>query len=318
MGLFSKLRFRTKDGEQESEPAKRPEQTATESTSSAESLGGAEGDRSSDEDLGQRAVARARELLAENPNLTHEDLLAILSRELLVGRVRFTLLSGDPSAVTFDAQGNVRRDYYVYVHKDSGGRAFYVGKGTGRRAYSTERRNPFWKQYVESRLNGQFDVEIVRSGLTEGEAYRVEAETRDSLVREGAELLGYDSPSRKIDIAKVSEYHRLRNRTMQDVKDTRALEKSRPEEAVHRYLDALERMYEYSAMECETGLVADLARERRAADIVILDRLTLCLGKLGRHQEAGAASERFFEQFPHYSDSTVGRAILKRVARASR
>ena len=38
-----------------------------------------------------------------------------------------------------DADQKHPRRYYVYAHLDSSGQIFYVGKGTGRRAWSTDR-----------------------------------------------------------------------------------------------------------------------------------------------------------------------------------
>lgn len=44
------------------------------------------------------------------------------------------------------------KKYYVYVHKYASGpkdgRVFYVGKGTGRRAWHKSRRNPHWLNIV--------------------------------------------------------------------------------------------------------------------------------------------------------------------------
>lgn len=70
----------------------------------------------------------------------------------------------------------VRRTHYVYLHKDKKeGAPFYVGKGTGKRAYATDRRSYYWKKKVEE-LNNEYDIEIVKDGLSETEAYEYEAE----------------------------------------------------------------------------------------------------------------------------------------------
>lgn len=64
---------------------------------------------------------------------------------------------------------------YVYLHKRKDGSVFYVGKGVGCRSTSLSGRNVHWKRTVEK--NGGFDVEIIRSGLTDQEAYDLEIAT---------------------------------------------------------------------------------------------------------------------------------------------
>jgi len=64
---------------------------------------------------------------------------------------------------------------YVYLHKRNDGSVFYVGKGVGCRSTSLSGRNVHWKRTVEK--NGGFDVEIIRSGLTDQEAYDLEIAT---------------------------------------------------------------------------------------------------------------------------------------------
>jgi hypothetical protein len=61
--------------------------------------------------------------------------------------------------------------YYVYLHKTKDGVPFYVGKGKGRRAYSTN-RNDSWKELVSS--IGEYDVEIRYKGLSEEDSFAIE------------------------------------------------------------------------------------------------------------------------------------------------
>ncbi|MBN2132568.1 MAG: hypothetical protein JW741_23910 [Sedimentisphaerales bacterium] len=72
-----------------------------------------------------------------------------------------------------DADG-VKRGYYVYVHKDrTTGEVFYVGKGSGKRAWATAARNTKWKERVALLVDG-WDVEIVTDDLSELEAFDIE------------------------------------------------------------------------------------------------------------------------------------------------
>lgn len=72
-----------------------------------------------------------------------------------------------PGVASTTKEGNrERRDFYVYVHRDQRGSIFYVGKGKGDRAWSTD-RHPIWHRYVETRLGGHYSVEIIEKNLTE-------------------------------------------------------------------------------------------------------------------------------------------------------
>ena len=71
---------------------------------------------------------------------------------------------------------DVRRTHYVYIHKDKKtGEPFYVGKGTGKRAYTTDKRSYYWQKKVEE-FNNEYDIEILEDKLSETEAYELEAE----------------------------------------------------------------------------------------------------------------------------------------------
>ena len=57
---------------------------------------------------------------------------------------------------------------YVYGHyKADTGELFYIGKGTGERAWAKDRRNPHWKNVVAKH---GFEVRILEDNLTDVEA----------------------------------------------------------------------------------------------------------------------------------------------------
>ena len=63
-------------------------------------------------------------------------------------------------------------NFYVYIHyRFSDGEPFYIGKGSGKRAYVKSGRNSHW--YNTYRKHGRI-VEIVKENLTEAEAYDLE------------------------------------------------------------------------------------------------------------------------------------------------
>lgn len=62
--------------------------------------------------------------------------------------------------------------YYVYLHKRAdNGSVFYVGKGSGNRAYESKYRNTHWQRVV---AKYGFTVEIYRSGMAETESLELE------------------------------------------------------------------------------------------------------------------------------------------------
>ena len=66
------------------------------------------------------------------------------------------------------SENDIRSDFYVYLHKNaSDGKVFYVGKGTGKRAWSKKRQD-YWHEHVD-RVGG-FSVDVIESDLSELEA----------------------------------------------------------------------------------------------------------------------------------------------------
>lgn len=62
-------------------------------------------------------------------------------------------------------------NYYVYIHKTKDGIPFYVGKGKGKRAWTTN-RNTDWKEFV-NRI-GDYNVELPYTNLSEQKALDIE------------------------------------------------------------------------------------------------------------------------------------------------
>jgi hypothetical protein len=62
----------------------------------------------------------------------------------------------------------MRIDYYVYAHQKPDGSVFYVGKGTGKRAFERQGRNKYWKRIAAKH---GFRVVFLEWLLDESEAY---------------------------------------------------------------------------------------------------------------------------------------------------
>jgi len=70
----------------------------------------------------------------------------------------------------------MRSDFLVYVHtRLDNGEPFYVGKGTIKRIRTSTNRNKHWKGIV-AKCNG-FNSIIIKSDLTEGDAFQLEKDT---------------------------------------------------------------------------------------------------------------------------------------------
>ena len=199
--------------------------------------------------------------------------------------------------------------HYVYAHTSPDGQIFYIGKGTARRAWSID-RDALWYHYVRTRCGGRYGVQIVADGLDESVALELE----DMLIGQlGSNLVNWVNRGRQFDYAALDRYHTSRDATRAFVSETRALESSDPELAIERYREALERGHEYSVIEYETGLVADLRRELGPTyyvDTAPLDRLTMLLRRLKRFDELVEAVDDFCCRYPRRINA--GHTIFKR------
>lgn len=96
--------------------------------------------------------------------------------------------------------------YYVYEHwrldKDE---CFYVGKGSGKRAYTINGRNQHWKNIVDKleRTGFAWEIRIVKSGLSEEESFNLEIErigfwkNKVDLTNKTGGGLGHRNPSQE-------------------------------------------------------------------------------------------------------------------------
>ncbi len=86
---------------------------------------------------------------------------------------------------TITSNKAVKKYFYVYVHrKSSDGSIFYVGKGTGNRAYVKTKRSKYWNNVVNKY---GYTVEIIQNYLPEWLAFELET----YLIAE-YRLLGYN------------------------------------------------------------------------------------------------------------------------------
>jgi hypothetical protein len=128
------------------------------------------------------------------------------------------------------------------------------------------------------------------------------------LSKVSVDLSGMDSDA-------VAEYHRRNKANRVAVKETRALEASDAEEAVRRYRQALSELSTIRELAEQKGLTA-YGFLLNQTDAIPIDRITICLLKLGRAAEASELLEKFLLEFPHSRDMKLTNSAKDRVERS--
>lgn len=196
--------------------------------------------------------------------------------------------------------------FYVYVHRDRAGNIFYVGKGSGRRAWSGDRHG-IWEKYVREHLGGDYTVEIVEDSLSEDDALAIEArlmtEYRKQLVNwftEGSVTADTITEDRRKLFADIDRFQRLRNETRRLTRQAKNWRASDPEGALADIRQALKHVREYSRIHIphEVELVESLMERHRTGDVDVINRLVQILKTLGRDREIVEEVDRYLDDFP--------------------
>jgi len=193
--------------------------------------------------------------------------------------------------------------FYVYVHKDAEGAVFYVGKGTGDRAYSRD-RPPEWNEYVSKKSGGKFSVEIVRDRISEDDALQIE----DALMEEYATTIinrvnmhaPYDAAKMMAYAEAMRSYDKGLERAI-DLTKAGKLDQAVAEfEAAYvRYFDVIKN-HDYD-LGARQGLASTGFNFHPHA---LADHYTKALAKVGRHSELVAFAERYFRDYGEPSNRT--------------
>jgi hypothetical protein len=204
--------------------------------------------------------------------------------------------------------------FYVYVHKDAEGTVFYVGKGTGDRAYSRD-RPPEWEEYVSKKSGGKFSVEIVRDQISEDDALQVE----DAVMAEYATTIinrvNMHAPYNAAKMMAYSEAIRSYDKGLQraaDLAKAGKVDQAVPEfEAAYaRYFDVIKN-HDYD-LGARQGLASTGFNFHPHA---LADRYTKALAKARRYEELVAFAERYFRDYGEPSNRTE-EALKKRMDKA--
>jgi hypothetical protein len=213
-------------------------------------------------------------------------------------------------------QENPRRSY-VYAHVDSSGKIFYVGKGERRRAWSRD-RHPLWHRYVEKHLGGTYQVRILQDNLSPAEAEEIEAAW---MAQCSDGLVNWAKMGRAIDFQALEQFHKLRDANRALIRQAKATEEDDLAQAAKMYIQAIEAIPEYAFIDHEKGLVGLLVAEEdeelgRNGELEALDRLTMCLIKLGRVREAAQRANEYFSLYRRDLELAGSQRIAKRIEKA--
>lgn len=206
------------------------------------------------------------------------------------------------------------KDSYVYAHVDKDERPFYFGQGTNSRAWSKD-RHPLWIRYVENHLANEYAVRILADGLSQNEADELEA---GFIAQFSDALVNWVSMGRTVDYKALEQFHNLRDANRALMQQAKRNEKDNREAAISVYQQVIANAAAYAFISFEKGLVGELLKEEAAeighsGELEALDRLTICLVKLGRNIEATAAAERYFATYRRDLNLKAAKRIQLRV-----
>lgn len=206
---------------------------------------------------------------------------------------------------------------YVYAHEDNSGNIFYIGKGTGSRAWSKD-RHPLWHRYVNNHLHNEYNITILEENLSSAEAEEIEG---DWITNLGSSLVNWVNYGRETDFETLERFHILRNANKQLISEARLVEAKDLNMAADMYSKAIAAIQSYATIEYEGGLVGKLLKEESAeagcfGEIEAIERLTMCLIKLKRVKEAAQIMESYFKLYAGDFNSAAAARIKKRIEKA--
>jgi hypothetical protein len=208
------------------------------------------------------------------------------------------------------------KDCYVYAHVDRRGAIFYIGRGSGRCAWSRD-RDRLWHRYVDTHLDGKYTVQILADALSPSDAEPLEGGWMD---QENEGLINLQNMARRIDLDALRRRDELMARNKMLIAEAKPLERTNLDRAIELYVEALALLKQFAGIPIETGLYARILAEDVAANgpmgqISLLDRLTICLVRAGRVDEARRSAAEYFSGFKRDRSLPAAARIEKRVAR---
>jgi hypothetical protein len=192
---------------------------------------------------------------------------------------------------------------------------FYIGKGTGNRAWSKD-RPPEHDQYVERFCGGKYDVEIIRDGVSEDDALILE----DLLMQQhGDTIINRQNMHAPLATDRLMAYYAAQRAEGEAISRARAArDAGKIDDATAEfeaaYRQAL-RTRDYS--DYEQG-ARGLVEVPFPAPTAIAHEYTVMLAKAGRHAELIAFVDRFERDWGPNFTVQAQQAVLKRRERSRR
>jgi hypothetical protein len=159
----------------------------------------------------------------------------------------------------------------------------------------------YWYRYVETHLAGQYDVLILHDDLSEQEALELENDWMSQC--DADKLVNWVNLARKGDWEALDRFHQLRDANRSLMEKTQEVEKGDIQGAVPMYIEVINAAEE----KAEKGL---------SGYMYALNRLTICLVKLGRPKEALRQTEDYLEKYRADAEYPSVEKIRKRIDKA--
>jgi hypothetical protein len=217
-----------------------------------------------------------------------------------------------------DAHQEKPRRSYVYAHVTANGKYFYIGKGTGDRAWSADSRHSLWYRYVRTRLKGEFSVLILQDNLSSEESEGLESEW---IAQCSDTLVNWFNMGRATDLEALDKHNRLRDANRSLIQKAKAIEKCNLEQAAAMYVQAIESIRAYAFISYDKGLIGQLLEEEAAefgtsGEIEAIDRLSMCLIKIGKPEDAARHADSYFALYRRDLHRPAVVRIAKRIEKA--
>ena len=196
--------------------------------------------------------------------------------------------------------------YYVYAHiNQETENVFYIGMGKNKRAWS-KNRHPYWIKYVE-KLHGKYDVKILKDKLYEQEALEWEQHYMKEYADTLLNVQNWYKPHTDWDIC---EHYWNKKYEIDDqmiiLRNWELVDIDRAIDGYKKLLHTHEELRKLSPSQYEGELIAELSEHQGPYHII--NKLSICLGKVGKVKEAIKIIEECLGNFP--LDRGLGRSSV--------
>lgn len=202
-------------------------------------------------------------------------------------------------------------DFYVYVHETKNGDVFYVGKGSGDRAWR-KGRDLNWNTYVEEHLNNEYNVRIVLEDLSEQRALE---EEEVLMAKYGDQLVNRINMSRTLNMPALNHRNEIDAKRKKVELDAEL--SSDLNQKADLFIEAMKFQKLSASTIFENGLVGKLLAARPIGDIQLLDKTVRSLIAADRKEQAQDIFDQYFIDFPQDKSLTKVPLIAKVIERGT-